>query len=310
MKQEINFSMTVPEGGYELKIQGIYRANFKLIVVIETNYSDEEAAAASIETAVSEPISIELMDVSHPLPVTYYVIDSNAPPGAWWLKSEKFTHVQSTDEIKIPEQAICIMDDAKKPIQPSSVTSQASSFFSAANRVELKKFGYRGFPLFLNRHMNLFCVKKLTKEQDSQIRGMEGVQRLPDLSRHHSIFKMMGRPFSMVEIASVCHIDPWQITNPLYTTSSSGLYVPTGGLYVIFKEEPTRAILDAIVAQHQLELSDERDERTFIFKVVNPLQDTVQIAFELQKDVTISVVEPDLATGAPQTCYTANASMS
>jgi len=58
------------------------------------------------------------------------------------------------------------------------------------------------------------------------------------------------------------------------------------------------------------ELSDERDERTFIFKVVNPLQDTVQIAFELQKDVTISVVEPDLATGAPQTCYTANASMS
>ena len=115
MKQEINFSMTVPGGGHYLKIQAVYQADTSLIVMIETEYSDG-AAHCAITKASVKPMTVELADVSHPHTITYFVIDSEAPRGAWWLTDEKFTHVQSRAEINIPEYAICILDKINAPI--------------------------------------------------------------------------------------------------------------------------------------------------------------------------------------------------
>jgi len=101
MRQTIKIGFDVPNPGYNLKIQNVYKTPEQLIVVSRLK-SPSGMCIACLGHA-SDSISVE---VDQQLPVKHYVI--GVRKDAWFNKPNLFTAVDSADQITELKSDACI----------------------------------------------------------------------------------------------------------------------------------------------------------------------------------------------------------
>jgi subtilisin family serine protease len=83
----------------------------------------------------------------------------------------------------------------------------------------------------------------------------------------------------------------------VYTTSGDGVpFVPTGELYVVFKEGVPPSRCNEILDEHKLAVVEARDEKTAVVRVTPGSRNPMHVAAQLQANPDVQVAEPDLAT--------------
>ena len=181
-----------------------------------------------------------------------------------------------------------------------AVGSHPHCLFAAKETTTLKM---GSSTLTLNKFSNFIAINGLTALQGSRLSTIPGLRRLPD-DLGHSIFKLTDP--TQVAAVVTSGVMPEQITTPLYV--SERLRIPNGMIYIWFKKDTTDSMIDAIIKEHQLIIvktmgdadsddTESDDEIAYVVKSSVPLKDSVQIAFILQQNPSISVAEPDLISG-------------
>ncbi len=171
----------------------------------------------------------------------------------------------------------------------SKTSGTPDQFFTPMNCIEIK-YGGEDRLLVLNKHPNIFAIKALTTLQSDQLRVIQGLERLFERGGQ-SVFKI-SNDMEIPEIGTLCCIDHEQIITPLYTNVSGDLMIPAGTIYLRFQEKTTEAQINEILQKHQLVIFKTK-KNNLIIKAIHPLQDLVQIAYELQQNANITVAEPE-----------------
>jgi hypothetical protein len=84
---------------------------------------------------------------------------------------------------------------------------------------------------------------------------------------------------------------------PVYHTSADAVpFVPVGTIYLGFKPGVTPEARQKVLSDHGLGLVTAEPNNFFTVQLAKPGTDVVELAAELQKDVSVAVAEPDLVT--------------
>jgi subtilisin family serine protease len=83
----------------------------------------------------------------------------------------------------------------------------------------------------------------------------------------------------------------------VYHTSDDGIpFVPTGEIYVKFRDQASQDTISQIFSETQLQIVSARDSHRFIVRSTPQSPNPVKAAAELQRHDDVEIAEPDLAT--------------
>ncbi|MBM3242570.1 peptidase S8 and S53 subtilisin kexin sedolisin [Candidatus Poribacteria bacterium] len=120
-----------------------------------------------------------------------------------------------------------------------------------------------------------------------------------------SIIQMEDVPEKVNEMLDVLRTNPSvSVGSHVYYTSDDEVpFVPTGQLYVVFKEKAPTDECQNLIDKHQLQIVEARGERELIVQVTPGSQNPVKVAASLQSSDLVEVAEPDLATPGKMTGF-------
>lgn len=90
----------------------------------------------------------------------------------------------------------------------------------------------------------------------------------------------------------------------VYHTSDDGVpFVPTGQIFLIFKDNSSKRDCQKLIEQHGLEILETRGENTLIVQTTSESSNPVKVAAALQQSPLVDTAEPDLATPAKMSAF-------
>lgn len=83
----------------------------------------------------------------------------------------------------------------------------------------------------------------------------------------------------------------------VYQTSDDGVpFVPTGELYVKWREDASRQEKDALLREFKLNVQETRGEQTVVLRITSESPNPLKVAAAFQQSSAVAIAEPDLAT--------------
>lgn len=127
-------------------------------------------------------------------------------------------------------------------------------------------------------------VKK-TSAGDSSLGGFEIVEVEPETQDAGDLLDQL-RSDNTVNVG----------THVFHTSEDDVPFVPTGELFVVFKENATDAAKQKLLDNQNLELVEARDGNEFIVRISRQSRNPLKVAADLQESDIVEVAEPELAT--------------
>ncbi|MBR1070771.1 subtilisin family serine protease [Bradyrhizobium japonicum] len=169
----------------------------------------------------------------------------------------------------------------------------------AENSIELT---YGGKKLSFEKSENLIAVKP-RPGMEAQINNAlaQVPTRTPIESFKLNGFKVIGlnaTPLETDQHLNTLRLDPAvAVGTHVFHTSDDGVpFVPTGTVFVAFKNGTPEAAKEKLIEDHKLQIVESRDQDELLVKVTSESENPIKTAASLQKSALVEIAEPELAT--------------
>lgn len=169
------------------------------------------------------------------------------------------------------------------------------------------KFG--GSDLNLAKSDTLIAVKPqpgMEKKADAAVRSSTPVQQITnDRLGGFKIVEVNSTSTETNEALDRLRHDPAIATGShVFHTSDDGVpFVPTGTLFIVFKDGTSQAQQEKLIGEHSLQILEARGDNEFLTRVTSDSPNPVKVAAALQQSNAVEVCEPELATPGKLTAF-------